>query len=156
MNSMAGSARTAGNLKGAACIDISSASDAADIYHKAGRKEGSAMAVWNGARNAGIACDWRERRAKLDRNEGSAMAATKDGDRDAESRRILDRVAREQHSGLGLFDRGTERVREHLAADDADQNDWIEVWGTRIGRSLGVIVIAAFLVWLVKYLASGA
>jgi hypothetical protein len=84
------------------------------------------------------------------------MAGTKDGDRDAESRRILDRVAREQHSGLGFLGRGTERARGHLAADDADQNDWIEVWGTRIGRSIGIIVIAALLVWAVSYLAAGA
>jgi hypothetical protein len=84
------------------------------------------------------------------------MAGTKDGDRDAESRRILDRVAREQHSGLGFLGRGTERARGHLAADDADQNDWIEVWGTRIGRSIGIVVIAAFLVWAVSYLAAGA
>ena len=84
------------------------------------------------------------------------MAGTRDGDRDAESRRILDRVAREQHSGLGFLGRGTERARGHLAAGDADQNDWIEVWGTRIGRTIGIIVIIAFLVWLVSYLASGA
>jgi hypothetical protein len=84
------------------------------------------------------------------------MAGTRDGDRDAESRRVLDRVAREQHSGLGFLGRGTERARGHLAADDADQNDWIEVWGTRIGRTIGVIVIAAFLVWAVSYLVSGA
>ena len=36
-----------------------------------------------------------------------------------------------------------------VAADDADQNDWIEIWGTRIGRALGLLsLIAAFLVWL--------
>jgi hypothetical protein len=84
------------------------------------------------------------------------MAGTRDGDRDAESRRILDRVAREQHSGLGFLRRGTERARGHLAANDANQNDWIEVWGTRIGRTIGAIVIVAFLVWIVSYLASGA
>jgi hypothetical protein len=84
------------------------------------------------------------------------MAATKDGDRDAESRRILDRIAREQHSGLGLLGSGAERARGHLSADDADQSDWIEVWGTRIGRMIGMLVVAAFLVWVVIYLSSGA
>jgi hypothetical protein len=84
------------------------------------------------------------------------MAGSRNGDRDAESRRILDRVAREQHSGLGFLGRGTERARGHLTADDVDQNDWIEVWGTRIGRTIGVIVIIAFLAWAVSYLASGA
>ena len=84
------------------------------------------------------------------------MAGTRDGDRDAESQRILDRVAREQHSSLGFLGRGSERARGHLAAKDADQNDWIELWGTRIGRTIGAIVIVAFLVWIVSYLASGA
>jgi hypothetical protein len=57
---------------------------------------------------------------------------------------------------LGFVGRSTERARGHLAADDADHNDWIEVWGTRIGRSLAIIVIFAFLLWVVNYLASGA
>ena len=61
-----------------------------------------------------------------------------------------------QHSALGLFGRGTERARGHLTADDADQNDWIEVWGTRIGRMIGMLAVAAFLVWLVIYLSAGA
>ena len=62
-----------------------------------------------------------------------------------------------QHSGLG-FARPRRRAgaRGHLAADDADQNDWIEVWGTRIGRAIGIVVIVAFLVWVLNYLASGA
>ena len=61
-----------------------------------------------------------------------------------------------QHSGLGFRAGGTERARGHLAADDADQNDWIEVWGTRIGRAIGISSSSRFLVWLVIYLASGA
>jgi hypothetical protein len=84
------------------------------------------------------------------------MAGTRDGDRDAESRRILDRVAREAHSGIGFVGKGAERARSHLAAADADQNDWIEVWGTRIGRTIGIVIVAAFLVWVVSYLAFGA
>jgi len=84
------------------------------------------------------------------------MAGTRDGESDAESRRILERVAREEPSGMGLLGRGAERARGHLAADDADQNDWIEIWGTRIGRALGMVAIVAFLVWLAIQIASGA
>ena len=84
------------------------------------------------------------------------MAGTRDGESEAESRRILERVAREEPSGMGLLGRRAERARGHLAADDADQNDWIEIWGTRIGRALGMVAIAAFLVWLAIQLASGA
>ena len=85
------------------------------------------------------------------------MAGTSDDDRHAESRRILDRVTRDAHSGpFGLFGRGVERARRHIAAGDADQNDRIELWGTRIGRSIGLLVLAAFLVWVLNYLAAGA
>ncbi len=84
------------------------------------------------------------------------MAGTRDGESDAESRRILERVAREEPIRHRPSGRGTERARDHLAADDADQNDWIEIWGTRIGRALGMVAIAAFLVWLAIQLASGA
>ena len=82
------------------------------------------------------------------------MAGPNDGDRHAESRRILDRVAREEQSGL--LGRSAARAQGHFAAVDADQNDRIEVWGTRIGRAIGILVIVAFFVWLIVYLASGA
>ena len=85
------------------------------------------------------------------------MAGTSDDDRHAESRRILDRVTREAHAGpFGLFGRGVEKARRHIAAGDADQDDWVELWGTRIGRSIGLLVLAAFLVWVLIYLAAGA
>jgi hypothetical protein len=85
------------------------------------------------------------------------MAGISDEDRQAESRRILDRVSREAHSAaFGLFGRGVEKARRHVAAADADQNDRIELWGTRIGRSIGLLVLATFLVWILIYLAAGA
>ena len=85
------------------------------------------------------------------------MARPSDDDRHAESRRILDRVTREAHSGsFGLFGRGVEKARRHVVASDADQDDWVELWGTRIGRSIGLLVLAAFLVWVLIYLAAGA
>jgi hypothetical protein len=82
------------------------------------------------------------------------MARPNDGDRHAESRRILDRVAREGR--VGLLGRTAERAQGHLTAADVDQNDRIEVWGTRIGRVVGVIVIIAFCFWALSYLTSGA
>ena len=81
------------------------------------------------------------------------MAGPNDGDRHAESRRILDRVAREEASLIG---RSANRARGHLSAADADQNDRIEVWGTRIGRVVGIVVIIAFCFWALSYLAAGA
>ena len=39
--------------------------------------------------------------------------------------------------GLRLVDRAAERARDHVTAADADRDDWVEYWGTRIGRMLG-------------------
>lgn len=75
-------------------------------------------------------------------------------DRD-ESRRILDRIQQENNVSGGLIGRGTERMRRHLAADDTDQSDPIEVMGTRIGRGLALVVTIAIVGWLLYYLAGG-
>jgi hypothetical protein len=50
-----------------------------------------------------------------------------------ESKRILDRLAKEADGGR--------------SADP--ETDWIELWGTRIGRSLGVVIFAGLVLWLV-------
>ncbi|MCO4317448.1 hypothetical protein M8997_009660 [Phyllobacterium sp. 21LDTY02-6] len=64
---------------------------------------------------------------------------------DNDAARILDRVARESSSdGRSL----ASRTRGHFSARDADPADSIEVWGTRIGRLLGLLVLIAMFVWL--------
>ncbi len=60
----------------------------------------------------------------------------------AESRRILDRVSRE-----------AEASPVPVAAEDAD--DWAEVWGTRIGRVLGPLLLVGLAVWLVLFVIRG-
>lgn len=76
--------------------------------------------------------------------------------RQAESKNILDRVAREAGSDAATFLGGTaRRTGEHLAARDADPEDPIEMWGTRIGRMLGLVLTIGLFVWLVLYLLRG-
>ncbi|PYE87993.1 hypothetical protein C7477_10935 [Phyllobacterium leguminum] len=70
----------------------------------------------------------------------------------AEARRILDRINRESDPDHGMVARGFERAKNHLSAADADQADAIEVWGTRIGRVLGLVLVAAAILWLLSYL----
>jgi hypothetical protein len=66
----------------------------------------------------------------------------------SESRRILDRVAGEGDAlGTGMAARAARRAREHLTARDADQKDRIELWGTRIARTIGVAFLLALAVW---------
>jgi hypothetical protein len=81
----------------------------------------------------------------------------RDRDRAAESRRILERISREAHAGdASLVSRAAKRARDHVSATDADGDDWIEQWGTRIGRVLGLAICAGLLVWLVMFLLRGA
>ena len=77
-------------------------------------------------------------------------------DDDSESRRILERVARETTPGGASFIARTAKgARDHVAAADADRSDPIEVWGTRIGRTLGLIIAIGLLAWLVYVATRG-
>jgi hypothetical protein len=72
-----------------------------------------------------------------------------------ESRRILDRIARESDPSGSLAVRTARRVEKHMRAEDADQADPIEVWGTRIGRVIGIVLLVVLLGWLLSYFAGG-
>ena len=78
-------------------------------------------------------------------------------DPESESQRILRRVSQEADSGDGrsAIDRATRRARDHLGAADVDRGDWAEYWGTRIGRTLGAVLLIGLIFWLVFYLAGG-
>jgi hypothetical protein len=78
-------------------------------------------------------------------------------DSENESRRILERVARETDpSGTSFVARTAKGMRDHVAAADADRTDPIEVWGTRIGRILGLLLALGMMVWLVLFLTRGS
>ncbi|MEM8701078.1 MAG: hypothetical protein AAGF82_04575 [Pseudomonadota bacterium] len=67
-----------------------------------------------------------------------------------EALKALDRVQAESETIVGsTFVRMADRAKNHLSAADKDNDDQIEVWGTRIGRGAGVI----FAIGLVIYLA---
>jgi hypothetical protein len=69
----------------------------------------------------------------------------KDERRSIESRRIIGRVGQETEASM------VNRVHNHMTGADADQNDWADVWGTRIGRSLGVILLLVLIYHLGSY-----
>ena len=72
----------------------------------------------------------------------------RDTERSHEARQALDRVQRE--SGL-LGSSELARAARHFAGADAPAGDRIEVWGRRIGRTLGLIFVLYLLVWLVDW-----
>lgn len=74
--------------------------------------------------------------------------ASKDNRDDEEARRILTRIGQESDPSGSLMTRATRKVRDHVEASDADQEDWIELWGTRIGRVLGLILLVVLVGWL--------
>jgi hypothetical protein len=68
-----------------------------------------------------------------------------DAERQAESQRILDRIAKESH--LGNARTAFERKAVEAASDDP-----IEQLGTKIGRTLGLIITILICGWLAAYI----
>lgn len=82
------------------------------------------------------------------------MAGRRDDEN--ESRRILDRVARETApGGVSPIARAARSARDHVTAADSDRSDPIEYWGTRIGRTLGLVIAIGLLAWLVYVATRG-
>jgi hypothetical protein len=73
-----------------------------------------------------------------------------DKNRQAESRRILERVAREAEA-----DGAPARMTRQRNDSGADEDDWAEYWGMRIGRALGVVLLIGLLIWLALDLMRG-
>ncbi|MDJ0612735.1 MAG: hypothetical protein QNJ29_03605 [Rhizobiaceae bacterium] len=76
---------------------------------------------------------------------------------ETEAQKILDRVANDSETvGTSSMRRVAERMKGHVSAEDADQNDWAEKWGTRIGRILGLIFVIALVTHLLRtYVLNG-
>lgn len=67
-----------------------------------------------------------------------------------EALRSLDRVGAESETIVGsTFVRMADRAKGHLSAADKDEDDQIEVWGTRIGRGAGLIFAVGLVIYLV-------
>jgi hypothetical protein len=76
--------------------------------------------------------------------------ARKPDPHEAESRRIINRVGAEAEATMAQ--RAARRVRDHMSARDAPEDDWVEVWGSRIGRGFGVLLflgLAGYLAFVV-------
>jgi hypothetical protein len=73
---------------------------------------------------------------------------------DQESRRILERVARESGPlGGSEAARAARQALDHLVGRDAPAHDPVEVWARRIGRGLGVIAAIYLLGQLILHFA---
>ncbi|RUW91486.1 hypothetical protein [Mesorhizobium sp. M7A.F.Ca.US.010.02.1.1] len=78
-------------------------------------------------------------------------------DSEKESRRILERIAHETDpAGNSFVSRAAKGMHDHVTAADIDRADPIEVWGTRFGRTLGLLLALGLMVWLVLYVIRGS
>jgi hypothetical protein len=66
-----------------------------------------------------------------------------DDDRAREAKAVLDRASRES---TGFAESHLARLAAHLAGRDADRQDGAELWGRRIGRTLGLVFLAVLIV----------
>lgn len=76
-----------------------------------------------------------------------------DEERAREARRVLDRVSRESETiATSSFARVAKQATDHMSGADADHNDKAELWGRRVGRSMGVVAVFILLIMLVNWL----
>lgn len=74
----------------------------------------------------------------------------KDDDTVRQAKRTLDRIGEEGGlSATPVMKSAANSVRDHFTAEDADKNDRVEVWGTRIARGLAVLAFAGLVLWMV-------
>lgn len=79
------------------------------------------------------------------------MAKLDDEERAREAKRILERVERDSETiGASSLARTASRIKDHMAGGDAPEDDAAEIWGRRIGRSLGLIAVVILVVYLFK------
>jgi len=84
----------------------------------------------------------------VDRQEKIAEEARRDLERIGEQGEVVGTSAMARAARASL-----ERAGNHLGAADAPADDPIEIWGTRIGRGLGVVFFIGLLVYMaVTYL----
>ena len=74
-------------------------------------------------------------------------------DKSKQAQRDLDRVNTEGDLVNTPRLKGKSKsVKGHFMAEDVDQDDRIEVWGSRIGRILSLVAVFLLLIWLVDFL----
>ena len=74
----------------------------------------------------------------------------KDDETVRHAKRTLDRLGEEGGlSATPVMKSAANSVRDHFAAEDADKSDNIEVWGTRIARSLALVVFVGLVLWMI-------
>lgn len=90
-----------------------------------------------------------------DRIKGKIGSMTRrEDDSEAEARRILKQIDQEVDPSRSMLERSGKRVRDHMSAADADQDDSSELWGTRVGRVLSLVLLVV-LVWYLAWMVLG-
>jgi hypothetical protein len=95
------------------------------------------------------------RRMRHQGNEQRRNPQDEEAARLGEAAAILRRVREETEPQTGaLASRLGAGLGRHVAGTDADPADPVELWGTRIGRGLGLLAFVALAILVVRQLAS--
>lgn len=74
----------------------------------------------------------------------------KDDETVRQAKRALDRLGEEGGlSASPVMKSAANNVRDHFTAKDADKNDKVEVWGTRIARGLALLAFVGLVLWMI-------
>ena len=72
-----------------------------------------------------------------------------DDERTREAREALARLSDQSDTiGSSAMARAADRARNHFGAADTDPDDALELWGSRIGRGLGLVAFIGLAVYL--------
>ncbi len=72
-------------------------------------------------------------------------------ERQRDAKAALDRLDQQTETlGSSAFARMANKVTEHFSAQDLDEDDKIELWGTRIGRIAALIFAIGLVIYLIK------
>ncbi len=91
--------------------------------------------------------------ADLNVHSDTQVLKSKRDQRAEESNRILARVEKETTAqSHGFLTRQMHNQLSHLKAEDIEDQDKIELWATKIGRFLGLVITLGIIAWLIIYL----
>ena len=85
-------------------------------------------------------------RKKTNQEKAQAQRTKSEQDK-REAQRIIRRVEQESEQvGTSAMARSSNKMRDHFMGEENPKDDWVEIWGKRIGRAFSVVLFI-YLSW---------